>query len=351
MKRTNKQKGYVLLAMLLVFFVSGSSLMINALNNRQSTAVREQLELQVQMAAAKEALLAYASNTSTLYADLIGPGYFPCPDMDNDGLPDLASLSDPHSLCASSTTVGRLPKYVPLPSNNKFDLSSAFANLDKQFWYAVSPLHLRTTYNTSASNKTNASLSRLTLDGTSNIVALIIAPGDALDTQNRASNRTLPSNYLDGTNGSSATNFISQYTANPEQFNDQVLAITHDELMQALGRNVAARIRFELETDFTVNDNNYPSCFQYSGNSYCPWIHQSFKNSVNGGWLNAEGWNAHSSTFTYSGSTYYFLTQSVYTRISAAADPTIYFFGCAQMVFTLNHVNINGVTRAGDTCQ
>lgn len=345
-----RQQGYMLLALLLVLFVSGTSFVIGAIDTRQSLALREQSEVTRQLALAKEALLAYAASTPALFGNDIGPGYLPCPDADNSALPDAASSyseDDTDALCPAGLTLGRLPQYVVTEAGN-YPLNSHFAGRDQQFWYAVSPLHLRTSSNTPSSNKTNAALSRLTLDGTSRIVALIIAPGEALDTQDRASNPLLYSNYLDGTNGSSATSFISSYSANPAQFNDSLVAITHDELMHYVGTVVAARLQQQLETAY----GSYPNCLVYNwfGTNYtiCPYVHSSFLSAWAGDWIAAEQWNAYSgSTFNYMGNNYYNLSRTLYYHTTPGL-PQVRFFGCNSMNFQLSFGA--GITRQGDSC-
>jgi hypothetical protein len=349
------QQGYILLALLLILFVSGSSFMLSAVSTTQSVALREQAEVARQLAEAKAALLAYAANTPGLYADAIGPGYLPCPDADNSGLPDAAvgDEDDPDALCPSGLQLGRLPEEV-VTDAGKFPLNSYYAGRDQQFWYAVSPLHLRTSTNTASGNKTNSALTRLTLDSTAGIAALIIAPGAELPTQDRQANPLLYSNYLDGTNGSSSTNFKSQYVENPELFNDQVVAITHNELMQHVGMAAAARLQKELDADYAANGNDYPNCLIYNwyGELYyiCPYVRSLFFNAWNGGWISAEQWNAYSGTYSYAGNTYYNLSRTLFNRTPSLywPNPYVRFYGCSNMTFILTYGQ--GVRRQGDTC-
>jgi hypothetical protein len=329
--------------------------MLTAASNRQSATSRDQQELSYQMAQAKAALLAYAANTPALYADAIGPGYLPCPDADNSGLPDAttADEEDPSALCPSGLSLGRLPEYV-MTANGRFDLNSHYANLDEQFWYAVSPQHLRTSFNTAAVNKTSTSYSRLTLDSSSQIAALIIAPGEALETQNRADNTLLSSNYLDGTNGSSATNYISQYAANPALFNDKVVAITHSELMQVTGHAAATRLKQELDAVYAANGNDYPDCliYNWAGTDYylCSYLAANFTNAWQGGWITAENWDSYSATYTHYGTQYRNLNRTLYVRnpTTFSNTPYVRFSGCLNMNFVLYHDS--GIVRSGNAC-
>src|SRR5687768_6423441 len=80
-----KQKGVVLLLLLLIFLVGGTSMMIGTFDNRQDLYLRQQAELSNQLQLAKEALLAFAANSSAIYNNTRGPGFFPCPDTENTG--------------------------------------------------------------------------------------------------------------------------------------------------------------------------------------------------------------------------------------------------------------------------
>lgn len=343
-----RQQGYVLLALLLVFFVSGSSLMISAMNNRQSTALKEQQELHIQMAAAKAALLAYAANTPSLFENAIGPGYLPCPDTDinNNGVGPTTCTAT-----ATSQMLGRLPEYVLDSNGSKFSFNGYYADVDQQFWYAVSPYHLRETNEDfrNARNRTDANYNRLKLDGVDDIAALIIAPGSALATQDRASNQNLYSNYLDGTNGSSATDYFSAYSENPDAFNDTVIAITHDELMQVAGYSMVARLKAYL--DAAHAGTSYPASCYLSGTQR---VQLTYFNAIKHDWSDTEDFDLRSTSPYYSGYCpapfvyYYRPSQTYYTRTSNDTA-TIYFQGCNLMTFQITYGG--GITRVGDTCE
>lgn len=331
------QQGYVLLAMLLVMFVSGTSFMLSAVDTRQTVALREQQELVRQLALAKEALLAYAANTSALYADAMGPGYLPCPDANDSGLPDVASglESSTSGLCPSTTTLGRLPEYVPTP-NGDFRINDYYADVDQQFWYAVSNLHLRTSTTTTSSNRTDSSLARLSLDGTGDIVALIIAPGDAFASQDRSSNQTLYSNYLDSGNGQSSA-YVS--SGNPDSFNDQIIAITHDELMQFVGASMASRIREELSSYYQTN-GGYPWGNSFGNNYYAQ---EDFFTEISNDWLGTEGWNQNQNAGWG-----YRRSQRTYYQSSLSSTFSFHMHGCSGMRFQMTASGT--FTRTGSNC-
>src|SRR5690606_12541056 len=106
----SRQDGYILLALLLVVFVTGSSLLLGSLNNRQQIANNQHTETLYQLLKAKEALLSFATNSATIFSNVStrGPGYFPCPDTDGTD-----TNSEPSEPCNSnSPLVGRLPNFV-----------------------------------------------------------------------------------------------------------------------------------------------------------------------------------------------------------------------------------------------
>jgi len=330
-----------------VFFVSGSSLMISTMNNRQSTALKQQQELQIQLAAAKAALLAYAANTPQLFDDAVGPGYLPCPDISNSAVGTTTCTAT-----STSKILGRLPEYVLDSNGSKFAINDHYAGVDQQFWYAVSPYHLRETSNTfrDARNRTDAvTYNRLKLDGVDDIAALIIAPGSALATQDRASNLNLYSNYLDGTNGSSATDYISLYNDNPEAFNDTVLAITHDELMQVAGYRMAAKLKTYL--DAAHGGTSYPSSCYLSGAQR---VQLTYFTALKQSWSDIEDYDLRSSSAYTSlacspNTVSYYRPSRTYYTLTGNNTATVYFRGCNLMTFQLTYGG--GITRVGDTCE
>jgi hypothetical protein len=118
------QRGVIFLALVLVLFVTGSTLMLGAVNNRQSTTLAQQAELHYQMEQAKTALLAHAASTAGLYNNARGPGFFPCPDTDNDGAAESACNVDD----LDNAQLGRLPEYDD-NSGTTFRFNDAYAGM------------------------------------------------------------------------------------------------------------------------------------------------------------------------------------------------------------------------------
>ena len=169
-----------------------SSAILTAAIARSATGPRTTAVSDQALATAREALIAHA--TSRPLDEIVGPGYLPCPDLDDDGWAE--------STCGSMTgetgqwqRLGRLPwKTLGLP-----DLRDAFG---ERLWYAVSSKHkglLNCTVSPACLDMSpEAALGTITVrdaagtvihDGTSaspyepgkgGAVAVIFAPGPAL---------------------------------------------------------------------------------------------------------------------------------------------------------------------------
>lgn len=339
--RKNKlpQKGVIFLALVLVLFVTGSTLMLGALNNRQDAYLTQQAELHEQLEIAKANLLAYLANSNALFGDTQGPGFFPCPDTNNDGVAEAICNPTNTTLpaCNSNTSrpgplVGRLPEYVE-QSGHRIALSDYNKDLDRQFWYVLGPRYIyHTTTSTSRRSRLRTSTSitvstpgpacmRMYLDGTGGYVAFIIAPGETLGTQNRADNPTLYANYLDGQNGANNYYYYTSYAANPETFNDRIIGITLEEYVKAVGIRVAIESKQEMDVYYPSRDPDaYPSNatnFRAALDEITdhPWLMPTATTGNNG-----ERWS----------------TDTAYTG-NSNTTATINFSGCTGITFSLTY--------------
>lgn len=331
------QHGVILLLLMLVLFVAGSSVVIGALNNRQSAELARAREVRYQLEQAKAALLAYAASYAIFHDNTRGPGFFPCPADDATGQPQATCDANPNY-----PKLGRLPEYEILPSGSRYHFNDAFAGTDEQFWYVVHP---RFTYQTnSASNRRSRNRTSLhgtptayalqhdlLLDGVPGYAALIIAPGPALATQDRLAAPNTPASYLDGENGiANSFTYYTSYPANPSQFNDQVIGITIDEVVSYIGIVAAREMRRVIESDFdhtatggahAAHPNAYlptsSSAFRRLFDNDLPWLRRTTTPPANGErWasnttyrrisntkacLDLSGYDNHVYVFTYGG--------------------------------------------------
>ena len=195
------------------------------------------------LAVAKQALIGRAAIDDTL------PGSLPCPDlathiagsnMPDDGIADLFSGIN----CPSY--VGRLPwRTLGLA-----DLRDADG---ERLWYALSP-NFRDF--SSQVHINDASIGTLTVSGATpltNVVAIVIAPGAALNGQMRdsATNQNNVANYLDGINASGNGVFVTQVADNT--FNDRIATITVADLMATVEKRVANEVTAALNQYFLTN--------------------------------------------------------------------------------------------------
>ncbi len=196
----------------------------------------------------RDALVARAAG------DLNRPGSLPCPDVNNDGestpSPDWSG-----STCASY--IGRVPwKTLDLP-----DLRDAEG---ERFWYALSPTFRDSQFAGVLNSDTTGQLTVTGTPAATNVVAVIIAPGAVLSSQNRNPADTtvateLPQ-YLEGENSNADT----VYAAGPESstFNDKLLLLTRDMLMPAVEQRVARQARRCLENFAASAGGRYPFAAQ-----------------------------------------------------------------------------------------
>ncbi len=220
----HQQRGAALLVLLALVLVAASYTLLKRLNQTPSELDRASDTAAV-LGEAKAALIGYALKSTKR------PGELPCPDVNNLG--DSAPLP-----CTGNTTF-RLPwKELGLP-----DLRDSSG---ERLWYAVDPLFA----GSSAIN--SETVPALAIDGgTTRYAAIIIAPGKSLQGQSRAGgqqNNIL--RYLEADNANNDAFFV---TSSGGDFNDQLIGITRDELMQAVERRVLKEVANKLNAYFGTN--------------------------------------------------------------------------------------------------
>ena len=215
----NRQKGVVLLGLMIVFVLASGLYLIGHINRLYSKSGQYLLDASV-LQQATDALLARA------VSDANRPGSLPCPALNSDGT---APVSSP-----CPTFIGWLPWRT-------LDLPDLRDSSGERLWYVLSPAF----QDNAAVNST--SVSALTLDGSTGIAAVVIAPGFALPSQNRPSNNA--ADYLDAKDGNPATSNSdgdSTYFSGPigDKFNDKALPLTTSVLFSGVSKRILGEIRY-----------------------------------------------------------------------------------------------------------
>lgn len=221
---------------------------------------------------AKQDLLAYAMNYPDIGANPAqGPGNFPCPDDDLDGLSDTGvGVVVPGCNSLAQGTMGRYP-WATLQTEEYKDADGEL------LWYAVS-----SNYTNQANREINTSTTgsitlrkadgSIAYDGMQNdaIVAVIFSPGQILVrndglVQSRVTilEKDDPRNYLDvalGEDNASFTNFdpdgfitgIIRNAANDVIVNDLMIVITYEDIMKLVIPYVEYEISKLINDYFTI---------------------------------------------------------------------------------------------------
>jgi hypothetical protein len=236
----SRQRGIVLLLILVGLLLVSSSLLLTVLNNNTSSLLREK-STSASLLEAKEALIAFATLSGEHYGDGgPGPGHLFCPDSNGNGL-----INSP----CGNNALGRLPRTVTT-ADSELAISDLNGNSDQQFWFGLDD-SLR---NSPATPFNTMTVTNLTVDGTSGVAAVLIAPGIGLASQSRSSNTF--SDYLEGPN-SSAPAFVSSNNSSPTTFNDRVLSIGFNEIISPVTAIITETIKIELDLYHGVS-GSYP---------------------------------------------------------------------------------------------
>lgn len=285
---------------MLIAIITGMGVLVLHERSRKAPAAHRDRVTELALKQAKEALIAYATTHAVLTLDSPnGPGYFPCPDHDDDGDSDW-NCGNHAGTTGQSRRLGRLPwKTLRLP-----DLRDSSG---ERLWYAVSSVYKNSTLKPGLNPDTGMgtitvrdSTGNIIHDGTSGdiykaqaggAVAVIIAPGSSLprrevegavatiqdrscgggscDGSGRCTSspealtaKCNPANYLDKATGESFANednarFVDaniSRAGNADGFiqgpvydgerallvNDRLVIVTYDDIMHGMMQRVAA---------------------------------------------------------------------------------------------------------------
>lgn len=251
------QHGGVLMVMLVIMIIGAAAILVGSLGSPTLKIERDKITANA-LAQAKEALIGRA------VTDGNRPGSLTCPDTNNDGSAELLSGND----CPSYT--GRLPwRTLKLP-----DLRDGAG---ERLWYALSR-----NFRDDDSNHINSDApGTLSISGTSsssNVIAIVFAPGTVVNGASRSSSaaaacsslKDIPhvaqswcaTNYLEGSNAALNTwtnpNMNYQSADTSSAFNDRMIFITYQNLMPLIEKRVAREVKTCLDDYALVNANAYP---------------------------------------------------------------------------------------------
>ncbi len=245
-----RQRGQAIIALLLLFVTGMSFMLLKDINENLRQADRA-LETARTLAEAKRAILGYAAAYPDRdHGTVRGPGRLPCPDRhttdgNGDGIADDAGQES--SNCTVST-VGRLPWKT-------LDLDRGTDAAGQAIWYVMSANFAKTV--TPVNSETDGTLS---VDGVPDVVAVLIAPGEPVAGQNARSSAPGAAGYLDITQYLEGANADGDdvYTVDGgDPFNDRVVFITRDELMDLAERRVAGEVHRILR-EYQGNHEGFP---------------------------------------------------------------------------------------------
>jgi hypothetical protein len=230
------QRGAVLLVMIVMLIIGLAAALVGSLSVSGIKTAR-QAASSTALAQAKEALIAYAVHRSNR------PGELPCPDTIGDGSASYGS--------GCSSYVGYLPwKDLGLPELRD--------GAGEKLWYALST-NFYAGNSVNIDSDTQGQLSITGKTNMSNVVAIIFAPGTPLCGQTHATSSL--DQYLEAMSSVTATTasdktFSDDCSASP--YNDQMLAITADQILQPVEKRIAREAKACLESYSSASGGKYP---------------------------------------------------------------------------------------------
>jgi len=254
-----RQRGMAALALLVVLILGSLWWLVSALSTPANrTALKRDHNAKV-LQQAKAALIGYVAQQAAR-SDENDPGALPCPEAPGN----IGGANE--GIAAGNCTlpaVGRLP-WRTLGLDKLHDAST------EPLWYVVSPGWAKPDPTTNTVINSN-SPGQLTLDTTTDMVALIIAPGprlsvDASNCQSWNQVRSVPSpsidfrNYLECQNANSPPDATFISSGPSGSFNDQVLAVTAAEMLPGIEAAVAARFVREFRSSMRYCGGLWQAC-------------------------------------------------------------------------------------------
>ena len=242
--------------MIVLMIALGSGFLVYSLAGPRALAAQKSAETDAVLAQVKQALIGFAASPPSNATNTERPGELPCPDMNNDGFGDGSCVAG---------AIGRVPwKTLGIPEpqdGNGGTLWYAIAGPFRNKNMSAAPINSDTLGNLSVYLGSSATVL------TSQAVAVLLAPGPAVGTQDRGTSiaacsttgtsiaRNLcAANYLESTGGGNNAQTGGPFiqAASSATFNDRVLAITNADLMPAVEQRVARAMMTLLEAYYNA---------------------------------------------------------------------------------------------------
>ncbi|MCL2525137.1 MAG: hypothetical protein FWF20_04275 [Betaproteobacteria bacterium] len=255
------QRGVILIGLMLVLVIAASLVFLQRANGLPLAREREAKTIAA-LTAARDALLARAA------LDDNRPGSLPCPDL----LTNIPGNNIPGDGKADLLAGDKCPAYAGWLPWRTLDMDDPRDASGTSLWYVLSP-NFR---DSDAVAVNSESAAELTLDGQGDIVALIIAPGGAVNGQKRPSNDI--ADYLDDLNPTASNrdgdrHFFSGPAS--ASFNDVTIPLTKTAWLAAVSMRVLGEIRHAVPANTALpeadkNGDGYPDEGAESG--YFPYL-------------------------------------------------------------------------------
>jgi len=276
-RRSQRQSGFALLVFLLLLMGAGGVVLANFSQNMLKEVNTKRYEHnQRVLQQAKQALLMYAYRypeiASAFNGTERGPGRLPCPDTNQSGTPNPP---------CTANVIGRFP----WRANGMQFYGDARDSSGETLWYAVSENFQNQVNRLNSSSRGTISIfdqnGQLMFDGEGEgVVAVIIAPGAALDGQDRVADPNDPANFLDNFGAFNNASFdndsndaadgfilgpVFDSVENTNVINDQVVFITAREVLDMAEKATLKHYRDAIN-DFrsTPGITRYPWMYDYA---------------------------------------------------------------------------------------
>ena len=256
LRKSRQSSGFALLALVALVAMMSAYYIISSLNRTSSEVVAERNRTNMQvLQEAKAALIAYAASDSQWTGNMNDqPGSLPCPSTDVNG--------NAGTTCTTNATrIGRLPW-------NKIGSSQLRDASGELLWYGLSANFRKASGTTVINSDTPGAISVTGTTPATNIVAVIIAPGQALGGQSRTSGGS-PSNsysdFLEGVTTSGAELNFNTAVAS-DTFNDQLITVTQADIMALVEQTAFAHFQQDIKPSIQAYYTEwgrlpYPSSF------------------------------------------------------------------------------------------